>query len=338
MFKILLTIFLLGLALVPAYATQDTKAGPACELCELVLTAAESQIKKNASEAQVIAFIDKELCARLGPLSSLCVQFVNSSGAQIIEELISGLNVSTICSKFGLCSSLSFKKQLKHSKQSASKPEKRMRMAEIKKDVKASTLNCTICKLVMTQIENLLTQNASQAQIIQYIDEHVCKPLGPLDAICESLMNTYGPQAIKLLANKVDPEKVCEVIGMCTNKTAVFYSRQKDSKEKMLGRKNLKKEKLAKAQTPIKSRKSELKANPLECEACQYVLQFLENEIKNNKTETAIVNALDAVCIIAPSSVREKCVDLVKTYGIYLVQLLIEFADPLHACQSIKLC
>jgi hypothetical protein len=89
-------------------------------------------------------------------LSSLCAQFVNSTGAQIIEELLSGLvsyllfysfrkiknllkiqNVTTICSKFGLCSSLSFKKQLKHSKQSASKPEKRMRMVEIKNDVKA---------------------------------------------------------------------------------------------------------------------------------------------------------------------------------------------------------
>ncbi len=89
-------------------------------------------------------------------MSSLCAQFVNSTGAQIIEELLSGLvsyllfysfrkiknllkiqNVTTICSKFGLCSSLSFKKQLKHSKQSASKPEKRMRMVEIKNDVKA---------------------------------------------------------------------------------------------------------------------------------------------------------------------------------------------------------
>jgi hypothetical protein len=33
------------------FFNYQTKAGPACELCELVLTAAESQIKKNASEA-----------------------------------------------------------------------------------------------------------------------------------------------------------------------------------------------------------------------------------------------------------------------------------------------
>ena len=87
-----------------------------------------------------------------------------------------------------------------------------------------------------------------------------------------------------------------------------------------------------------KPRKLELKANPLECEACQYVIQFLENELKNNKTETAIVKALDAVCIFAPSSLKDKCNNIIKTYGIYLVQLIIEFADPLHACQSIKLC
>jgi len=250
----------------------------------------------------------------------------------IIDQLISGLNVSTVCAKFGLCSAASFRKQLKHSKQSAGKPEKRMQMASIKNQVKASTLNCTICKLVMTQIENLLTQNASQAQIIKYIDDHVCKPLGPLDSICETLMNTYGPQAIKLLANKVDPEKVCEIIGMCTNKTAIYHSRL-DTKTKMQSRKEMKKTRVA-----TKSRKAELKANPLECEACQYVIQFLENELKNNKTETAIVKALDAVCIIAPSSLKDKCNNIIKTYGIYLVQLIIEFADPLHACQSIKLC
>ena len=36
-------------------------------------------------------FFEKELCDRLGPLSSLCVQFVNTTGKQIIDELIAGL-------------------------------------------------------------------------------------------------------------------------------------------------------------------------------------------------------------------------------------------------------
>lgn len=81
-----------------------------------------------------------------------------------------------------------------------------------------------------------------------------------------------------------------------------------------------------------------LPRNELYCTVCQYAVQFLDYELKNNRTEQAVVSALDKVCKIAPSSLRDQCDALINSYGVYLVQLLIEFADPLKVCQAIKLC
>lgn len=79
-------------------------------------------------------------------------------------------------------------------------------------------------------------------------------------------------------------------------------------------------------------------AEPIYCTVCQYAVQFLDHELANNKTESAVVNALDKVCKIAPASLRDQCDALINSYGVYIVQLLIELADPLKVCQAIKLC
>jgi len=88
----------------------------------------------------------------------------------------------------------------------------------------------------------------------------------------------------------------------------------------------------------IKFLKVELKQNPIYCTVCEYAVQFLDSELKNNKTEAAVVAALDNVCKIVPPSLKDQCNSLITTYGTYLVQLLIQFADPLKVCQAIKLC
>lgn len=74
------------------------------------------------------------------------------------------------------------------------------------------------------------------------------------------------------------------------------------------------------------------------CTVCQYAMQFLDVELKKNATEQAMVNALAGACKVAPETTQDKCVNLVDTYGIYLIELLIQLADPLKVCELIKLC
>ncbi len=39
----------------------------------------------------MLKFIEKELCDRLGSLESLCVNLVETTGKEIIDDLIAGL-------------------------------------------------------------------------------------------------------------------------------------------------------------------------------------------------------------------------------------------------------
>lgn len=78
--------------------------------------------------------------------------------------------------------------------------------------------------------------------------------------------------------------------------------------------------------------------NPVYCTICQYAVQFLDNELKNNSTEGAIEKALEIVCEIAPPSLKPECQSIINTYGIYLIEILIQFGDPTKVCEAIKLC
>lgn len=78
--------------------------------------------------------------------------------------------------------------------------------------------------------------------------------------------------------------------------------------------------------------------NELYCTMCQYTMQFLDMELKKNATEQAMLQALEVVCKVAPASTQKECEAMINTYGIYLIELLIQFADPLKVCEAIKLC
>lgn len=102
-----------------------------------------------------------------------------------------------------------------------------------------------------------------------------------------------------------DPEKLCVLIGMCS--TNLIVDKLKSD-------------------------------NEIYCYACQYAMAFIDHELKNNKTEKAIISTLDLVCKLAPAEFKKTCNSIISTYGIYLVQLLEKFADPKKVCMEIKLC
>lgn len=81
-----------------------------------------------------------------------------------------------------------------------------------------------------------------------------------------------------------------------------------------------------------------LAKNDLYCTMCQYAVQVLDAEMKKESTEQAMINSLAGACKLAPESTYQECTELVSTYGVYLIELLIQFVDPLKVCEVIKLC
>jgi hypothetical protein len=44
-------------------------------------------LENNASETQVLQFIEKDFCNNLGALSQICVQFIEQNGRELLYEL-----------------------------------------------------------------------------------------------------------------------------------------------------------------------------------------------------------------------------------------------------------
>lgn len=79
------------------------------------------------------------------------------------------------------------------------------------------------------------------------------------------------------------------------------------------------------------------KISPTYCEACEFTLAFLDYELNKESSKEAATKAISNVCNIAPKEYKDHCNSIVQTYGVYLIDLL-ETAEPLAVCKSIKLC
>ena len=44
-------------------------------------------LEQNKTESEVLAFIEKNLCGRLGPINASCTQFMETEGREVIYEL-----------------------------------------------------------------------------------------------------------------------------------------------------------------------------------------------------------------------------------------------------------
>jgi hypothetical protein len=60
--------------------------------------------------------------------------------------------------------------------------------------------------------------------------------------------------------------------------------------------------------------------------------------LKWDKSQEAIKVTLENVCKIVPEHVKQECVSIIETYGIYLVKLIDMYVDAKMVCDKLKLC
>merc|ERR1711862_895120 len=79
-------------------------------------------------------------------------------------------------------------------------------------------LLCDICIDVITDLDQWLTSDSTEDQIVEWI-EQVCDLLSALvpEAICKSLIESQIPAIIDGLVNdNLNPQELCSSIGACT--------------------------------------------------------------------------------------------------------------------------
>lgn len=77
---------------------------------------------------------------------------------------------------------------------------------------------------------------------------------------------------------------------------------------------------------------------PFLCPLCEKMFEKVFALIMNNRSEAAIVWALEEVCYILPSEKRHKCFDFFEEYSDFIVHEIIEGTTPKLLCMSIGIC
>lgn len=75
------------------------------------------------------------------------------------------------------------------------------------------------------------------------------------------------------------------------------------------------------------------------CELCKLFLGFVYKDLKENKTQAAIIKVLDEACDkYVPVKHREECHAYVKAYVVELIDIIENSTNPAEACSSLGYC
>ena len=125
-----------------------------------------------------------------------------------------------------------------------------------------SAQDCEICELVVGRIDAYLKNNATDAEILGYLNSD-CKALGNQQWIttCQTMVKKYGPEIIAYIVDTETPELACKELGLCTSDASMVKN-----------------------------------SGAVDCIACQFLAKQVEQYVVQNKTEQEILSVLDTDC------------------------------------------
>merc|ERR1712020_609011 len=86
--------------------------------------------------------------------------------------------------------------------------------------MKAKSIQCDMCKLLVTQLEDLIFNAQTTDELVQMV-EQLCSQLDGVfpgfGATCNSFVETYLPQIIEgIVNNQLSPAAVCQALTLCS--------------------------------------------------------------------------------------------------------------------------
>lgn len=282
-----------------------------CVMCEYALTTLENYVKDDKTEAHIREALD-HLCSLLpGTVTTECQTFVDKYTQQIIQMLINDLSPDEVCIQLGLCKP----KDLPRLDSSHQLPVSRMFVLPHAIDQQnnigtprvGQSAACVLCEFTMIQIDQLLSDNTTENEIIEVVD-FICTRLpGTLQDDCIGFIEQYGDAIVKLLVNQLNPKVVCQELKLCKApsftglRTTVNFHLDK-------------------------------------CQVCKGIVSYVDEKLEDGELTTTIDTILEEVCRLFPPNGKEQCRSMIEVYGPYLVNLLAELGDPEKVCQGLKMC
>ncbi|EGC39303.1 hypothetical protein DICPUDRAFT_21681, partial [Dictyostelium purpureum] len=170
-----------------------------CALCGFVIDYVKGQLLKNKTETYILDKLEKVCLLVPAPLQPTCRLLVTLYGVPAIKMASSKVNTTVLCELVDLC------------------PTPTPTPTKTVQNVQVGDTKCTICDFVVGEVEKYLSGNATEAQIITFLNKD-CKIFGAFGTTCQSLVQAYVPTIINLLENNQSPDTVCAEIKLCTSR------------------------------------------------------------------------------------------------------------------------
>ncbi|XP_036684200.1 prosaposin isoform X2 [Balaenoptera musculus] len=329
-----------------------------CDICKDVITAAGDMLKDNATEQEILVYLERTCDWLPKPnMSASCKEIVDSY-LPVILDMIKGQmsHPGEVCSALNLCESLQkHLAELNHQNQLESNQIPELDMAEVvapfmanvplllypqdgphsKPQRKAEGDVCQDCIQMVTDVQNAVRTNSTFVEALVDHAKEECDRLGPgMADMCKNYINQYSEIAIQMVMHMdQQPKEICGLVGFCDE--------VKEMPMKTLVPAKVVSENVIPALELVEPRKQKdpvpAKAD-IYCEVCEYVVKEVVKLIDNNRTEEEIIHALDSVCSKLPTSLSQECQEVVDTYGSAILSILLQEASPELVCSMLHLC
>ncbi|XP_052070706.1 uncharacterized protein LOC127709288 isoform X2 [Mytilus californianus] len=333
--------------------TQDIGANPIeCELCKLVVTYVEKRLLNNKSEDAINATLE-EICNELpGQLGALCQKFE----PELLKALVDEFSAEKACKAIRVCAAedaffvhepvLSCKdcKDIMEGIAGETGIQVCLQMAGIcgksKIQIQHESTNlvepesyeepnglaeCTLCKFVMREVDNLLSSNKSEAAVNASLQQ-ICNSLpDQLQGLCQQ----FAPILLIAIKNGLDPNMACTQIKLCNNEVEDYDLMEMDKKE-FENYDLVVKEALKKVE---KEKENDVKAS-IGCTLCKFIIQEIDNFIVQNQSSAAINASVYNLCSKLPAPLDKLC----YSYAPVIVKDVVSGFDPELTCEKVKLC
>uniref|UniRef100_A0A8C7YZF8 Prosaposin n=1 Tax=Oryzias sinensis TaxID=183150 RepID=A0A8C7YZF8_9TELE len=336
-----------------------------CDMCKEVLMVVEQLLKDNATEADILKYLEKacQLIPDQG-LTEQCKEMVDSYYPVLIGIITGELeDAGVVCAAMGLCKSqqaslakLQVKEQLTSndipqvdlSHQAAPfllnipgllYPQNLKEKQEVPQQ--GGDEVCQDCIKFLTDAQAEAKANSSFINSLIQNIEGQCDLLGPgLSDMCKQYVGQYGPVVVQQLMS-MQPKQICAMAGFCSEVKKSVPMMTLQAAKTVPAAKSVpalelfpatKVEAAAAAKTLVR-----VKESP-QCAICEFVMKQVEAMLTDETTEEEVIQAVQKVCYLVPSSLTAQCKDLIETYGQAIIELLVQEVDPKTVCTMLALC
>merc|ERR1712059_154768 len=224
----------------------------------------------------------------------------------IIDLLTKDVSPEMICTNLGLC-------------KPGDRPVQQQVVDTVKIGAQVGGPYCTLCEIVVGDLDTMLQDKTNEEEIMQALDVLCYRLSDPVHKECEKLVSKYTEELVYMIVHDYPPHMMCAELGLCVDHE--------------ISSNDIFQVEFEPVQVVVDSRRDSLE---VACEMCEFAMSIIDERLEDTSTIDQIEREIQFVCSFLPSSIGDKCEELVDKYGEQLVDAIVkEDLDPKKVCSEV---